>query len=88
MKVHEITPDVDPAPWLEDLASLENAASNSYANFLDIVEKRALDPVALHGRAEQEIITAESPRAAYLALLRFVSSFRVLVSLTCLSFAT
>src|SRR4051812_32777672 len=64
----------DPAPWLDDLASLEAGAASGYAN-LEWHVTHAVDAPALHARADSAIRNARSNRQARTALREFAAAF-------------
>ncbi len=65
----------DPAPWLEDLATLERGAGEGFANLEWHVERGGVDPVALHRRTDSLIRHARSDREARAALRAFAAGF-------------
>src|SRR4051812_13728586 len=66
----------DSAPWLEDLAQLEDVLGQRYANLDWNVRHRGLDAAALDRTTREAISRAGSEREALEAIVRFVAAFR------------
>ncbi|HEY8212004.1 MAG TPA: S41 family peptidase, partial [Myxococcaceae bacterium] len=66
----------DPKPWLEDLAQLEDALGQHYANLEWDVRHQGLDAAALDRTAREAISRAGSEREALEAMVRFIAAFR------------
>jgi hypothetical protein len=65
----------DPAPYLQDLHTLEDSAAAGYANLDWQVQRGVVDPVALHQRTESRLRAAGSRAAARAALTAFAAAF-------------
>jgi hypothetical protein len=65
----------DPAPWLADLAALEDSTSVGYANLEWQVAHGVTDPVALHRRTDSLIRHGKSRAKARTALRDFAAAF-------------
>jgi len=68
-------PAFDARPWLEDLAQLEDALGQHYANLEWNVRKRGLDVAALDRTAREELSKSTTDREALEALVRFIAAF-------------
>lgn len=66
----------DPAPWLEDLATLERASAGAFANLEWHVQSGTVDPVALHRRTDSLLRAAGSDGDARAALRAFAEAFQ------------
>lgn len=65
----------DPAPWIADLAVLEDSLAVGYANLDDQLRNGVVHPAALHARTDSSIRLAGSRRKAAQALDRFADAF-------------
>ncbi|HVE85731.1 MAG TPA: hypothetical protein VND93_22910, partial [Myxococcales bacterium] len=65
-----------PAPWLEDLAQLEDQMGQHYANLEWNQRHRGVDPAALDRAAREAISGSASEREALEAMVRFIAAFR------------
>ena len=68
-------PAFDARPWLEDLAQLEDAIGQHYANLEWNVQKRGLDVAALDRTTRDQLSRSTTDREGMEALVRFIAAF-------------